>query len=278
MSAGAGRLHCVHWASVEPRRASVLIVHGHGEHIGRYDHVASFLVSKGLEVLGFDLRGHGRSDGRRAYVTRFDDYDSDLHQVVRHFKDRYETNRLYLLGHSMGGLIVLRYALAHEGEIAGVLASSPFVVTSVPVPRTLLFLGDILSSILPTLPTLDLSGRPVTHDEAIAASRESDALAYHGRVRARTGNEMRRAGLDLHRRSEDLRLPLYIFHGTEDYLTDWKGSLAVFSKSGSPNKTLTLYRGLYHETLNEVRRDRVLEALASWLDEQLAEINSEAPH
>src|SRR5690606_3558187 len=139
---------------------------------------------------------------------------------------------------------------------------------SVSVPRALLVLGEIASMILPALPTLDLSGRPVTHDRAIAASKEADSLSYHGRVRARTGTEMRRAGMDLYKRSNNLPLPLYILHGTEDYLTDWKASLAVFSRSESNDKAVTLYKGLYHETLNELTRDLVLDALADWLDDQ----------
>jgi alpha-beta hydrolase superfamily lysophospholipase len=132
----------------------------------------------------------------------------------------------------------------------------------------------VISALLPTVPTLDISQRRLTHDQVIRADRATDDLVYRGRVLARTGNEMRRAGDALLHEAHQIRRPLYIIHGTADELADWRASLALFGRAESEDKQLTLYRGLFHETLNEVGRDRILASLADWIEGQLDRLST----
>ncbi len=123
---------------------------------------------------------------------------------------------------------------------------------------------------MPSLPTLKITDRPVTHDAELLAQSERDPLAYRGRVLARTGNEMRLAGEAIQQHASRLRVPFYIFHGTADHLADWRGSMLLFGRASSEDKTVTLFSGLYHETMNELSRDRVLRGITCWLDEHIA--------
>lgn len=261
------RLHWVFWNPPVEARGTVLLIHGLGEHIGRYEHVASSLLGAGYAVLGFDMRGHGRSEGPRAYVSRFGRYVEDLDLLRRQILSACATRPLYLLGHSMGGLVALQYALHFGEEVDAVIAASPFIAPSIKVPRPLMAVASVLSLLVPKLPTLDISKIQMTHDPAHEAKKSRDSYGYRGRVRARTGYEMRQAGKEILRHAANLRHPLLLLHGTADPLTDWRGTCTVFGSAASDDKSIVLYNGMYHETMNEVGKRHVLDGINAWLQE-----------
>lgn len=260
-------LHWVCWDPGESVDGAVVLVHGLGEHMGRYGHVASALTGTGRAVFGIDLRGHGLSGGMRAYVSRFDQYVDDVHKLINYLRSRWSIRRPFLLGHSMGGLISLVYSLRHEETVQGIVAASPFIAPAIDVPKPLMALSGLLSRLAPTLPVLDISKLRLSHNKEVEVRRQRDALGYHGRVRARTGHEMNQAGQEVRRRAAELRHPLLLVHGTADPLTDWRGTCSVYGGASSEDKSLILYSGMYHETLNELGRHHVFRAINDWLDE-----------
>lgn len=257
------------WTAPNPR-AVVLVVHGYGEHSGRYGHVARALRSAGATVLAYDQRGYGRSDGPRAYIDTFDRYLDDLQLVIDHVQRRAPDVPLYLFGHSMGGAVVLLYALERRTRgINGLILSSPAVEVDPDIAPLLRSVARGVGQVLPWLPVVRSPEGAISRDPDVVADAEADPLNYHGRVLARTGAEMLRASQRIQSRTSDLALPFLIFHGTADVLTSPYASKRLYETAPSSDKTLYLYDDLYHETVNEPERDTVIGDICDWLAERL---------
>ena len=255
------------WLPDGASRAAVLLVHGYAEHAGRYDRLASFLNARDLAVYGYDMRGHGRSGGRRAFVERFDAHLDDLDAVLQSVHAEDPQRPLVLFGHSMGGAVVTLFALEHRPDVAGLALSSPALrVNNSPV---LEWLAPFIGRWLPHLPTIELDRSLLSRDPAIVAEAERDLLNYHGRMPARTASELLQATQRIRARMHELELPVLLIHGTADELTDPQGSIDLYERATSKDKTLALFPELYHETFNEPEQARVRAELADWLDEHL---------
>jgi acylglycerol lipase len=251
------------WLPEGDGRGTVVIAHGINEHSGRYAHVAERLVEEGWLVAAPDHRGHGLSGGRRAAVERFDDWVSDLDSYIRDVL--VATPRpLFLLGHSLGGLIATVYALRHQPVLDGLILSSPSVIAP-PVSPSTLRAGRFLSRWASNLPVVALSLDAVSRDPDVVRAYREDPLVHLGRVRARTGAEILRAIDEVHRDVARLRLPLLALQGTVDRLVDPGAARWVDAHVSSPDHTLHIYEGLYHEVFNEPERDAVLDDVAGWL-------------
>ena len=254
------------WRPENASKAAVALVHGYAEHSGRYAHVAAFLTARGYGVHAYDQRGYGRSEGRRAYVDAFDQYVVDLHSFMQTVREREPGRPIFLLGHSMGGAVCALYCIDHGARPKGLALSSAALKVSGDVAPLLRRAARGLSYLAPTLPTVELPCGLISHDAAVVARAEADPLYYHGRVLARTGAELLRASQRIEAQLERLTVPLLLFHGTGDELTDPDGSHLAHRRAGSADKTLKLYDGLLHETLNEPEQEQVLADLAAWLD------------
>ncbi|MBS6361333.1 alpha/beta hydrolase [Burkholderia sp.] len=250
-----------------PPRATVALLHGLAEHARRYDALAARLNAAGIDVLAIDLRGHGRSPGKRAWVERFDDYLNDADALVAEAAQG--DSPLFLMGHSMGGAIAALYAIermpAHGRTVAGLVLSSPALAPGRDVPRWMLALSRVISRVWPTFPALKVDAALLSRDKAVVEANRADPLVHHGAVPARTGAEVLDAMARIERGRGTLRVPLLVYHGTEDKLTEPDGSRAFGARAGSPDLTLTLYEGGYHETMNDLERDRVIDALIAWI-------------
>jgi alpha-beta hydrolase superfamily lysophospholipase len=254
------------WLPVRAAKATVLIVHGLGEHIGRYERLATDLNARGYAVFGYDHRGHGRSGGLRGYVESFARLVDDAETFLAHVRLRRPPEPIFVLGHSMGGTVVTTWAVTRPPKVRGVVLSSPGLKVADGFSPLLIKVGHVLAQFAPKVPTQKLSSKFVSRDPAVVAAYEADPLVYHGGVRARTGAEILDAMERIHGQMEQLSLPFLVFHGTEDRLTDCQGSRDLHSRAGAQDKTIHLYDGLYHEALNEPERERVLGDLVSWLD------------
>ncbi len=265
------RLFCRRWRPEVPARAAVLVVHGYAEHSGRYAHVARHLSAQGFAVYAYDQRGYGRSEGRRAFVQAFDTYVADLHDVRRRVEaERAGSEPLFLMGHSMGGAVCTLYCLDHGARPAGLVLSSPAVRVDPDLSPWLRRGARLIGRVAPRLPTVRLNHGTLSRDDAVVAAVKADPLVYHGRTLARTGAELLSAGRRIEENAARLSLPLLVFHGTADCLIDPSGSRVLYDKAASADKTLHLYDGYYHETMNDLGRERVLDDLAAWLEARVS--------
>lgn len=252
------------WTPAETPRATVVLVHGIHEHSGRYAYTASHLMTHGLEVRALDLRGHGQSGGDRAMVESFDDYVADLAFFLTRVQEEAQ-GPLFLMGHSMGGLVVARFVVERgDDDVAGVVLSSPALQVDAPAP--LRALAPLLSRWLPNLPASRVDLGKLSRDARVATAYREDPLCTTTGVRARVGYEILRSVALVRARPEAFTAPLYLFHGTADRLTNPDGSRWLAKHAASDDVTLKLYDGFYHETLNEPERDDVLADLAAWID------------
>jgi acylglycerol lipase len=260
------------WQATGALKARIALLHGLAEHAGRYAALAQRLNAAGIELLAIDLRGHGRAPGKRVWINRFDDYLLDAEALLGVAARQNGTLRdvpLFLMGHSMGGAIAALYAverLAGSGPaLAGLILSSPALAPGRDVPQWMLKMSQVISRIWPGFPAMKIDAALLSRNAAIVDANRNDPLVHHGSIPARTGAEILLAMARIERGRADLRLPLLVYHGTVDKLTEPDGSRAFGKHAGSPDKTLTLYDASYHETMNDLDRDRVISELIAWI-------------
>ncbi len=244
----------------------VLITHGIAEHSGRYEQTALSLNAVGYTVVAFDLRGHGKSSGKRNYINSFQDYLNDLGDVLKRTKAYYPALPIFLLGHSMGGGITTLFSIERQPDIKGIILSAPSVKVSDDISPFLQKISGILSVILPKLPAVKLETGDISRDPKVVEAYENDPLNYLGGILARTGSEVLKSTKQITTQAHSISLPILIMHGTADKLADVSGSEMLYDKVSSSDKTLKLYDGLYHEILNEPEQDQVKADMIAWLD------------
>ncbi|HEY8173978.1 MAG TPA: lysophospholipase [Dehalococcoidia bacterium] len=260
------RLYERRWRPEGAATATVLIVHGYAEHSGRYEYVGQALAARGFDVRAYDLRGHGHSDGRRAYVRSFSEHLRDL--AIALDRARSDGRPVFLLGHSMGGAVVaLAIAVEHTNVRGVVLTGAALPATEKPrlIERIMLVVGRVA----PRLPLFKLKATDVSRDPEISRLYDADPLNYRGRVHAGIAAALIRAGLRIDEDDPHVELPLLIMHGSLDALTSPDGSRRLYERVASTDKTLKIYEGLYHEVLNEPERDDLIAEIAGWFDAHL---------
>ncbi|MFQ5398151.1 MAG: alpha/beta hydrolase [Anaerolineae bacterium] len=263
---GGQELYTQSWLPDEPARAVIALVHGLGEHSGRYTHVVNHLVSKGYAIYGFDLRGHGRSAEKLcAHINSWDEYRGDVRAFLEMVREQEAGRPLFLMGHSMGGLMVLEYTLHNPDGLKGVIASAP-AVGAVDASPILLFIGRILSRLKPDF-CLDsqLDVKAISRDPAVVQAYVDDPLVS-SKVSARWSTEFMRAIEWTQTHAAEFKPPLLIIHGEADTLVPESGSRAFFDKITQPDKERILYPGGYHENHNDLHHEQVTADLERWLD------------
>ena len=254
------------WTPDLRRRGVVVLVHGVHEHSGRYGYVASELMRHGFEVRAIDLRGHGESEGPRGQVETFEDYVADVSAFLSDVLTEAGGVPVFLMGHSMGGLVVADTVVARGTDVlAGVVLSSAPLQVPQGTPAIKVTLAPLIARWLPNAPATRLNYDKLSRDPAVVRAYKSDPLVTKQGVRARLAYEMMKAFERVRNHPEAFDVPLYLFHGTADAVTDPEGTAWLAEHAASDDVTLHLYDGLFHETLNEPERDRVIGDLADWL-------------
>jgi alpha-beta hydrolase superfamily lysophospholipase len=264
------RIFCQLYAPAGDPRAVIVIVHGYGEHQGRYGHVVEHLLNQGYAVALIDHQGHGRSEGQRAYIDSLFHFTDDLRQLVEAVRRLYPDRPLFLLGHSMGALITLVYVIRHPDGLTGMIVSGSPVLPDANVPPIMVQIGQILNRIVPTLPLLTPAPTSaISRDPAVVRDFDADPLNYHGKLRVRLGMGISEGAQFVRAHFDRLTLPSLYLHGTADPFVTVEGTKLVYERAAAADKTMKLYDGLYHEILNEAERGQVLADISAWLDAHL---------
>jgi alpha-beta hydrolase superfamily lysophospholipase len=261
------RIHLRSWHPEGAARAVVVLSHGFNSHSGQYGWVAQRLAGKGLAVYAPDYRGRGLSEGKRFRVEHVGDYVRDLAETVAIAKSREPGLRVFVLGHSAGGVIGASYVLDHQAEIAGFICES--FAFQVPAPGFVLAAIKGLIHLAPDLGVLKLNNADFSRDPVAVAALNADPLIADETQPAITVAALARADERLHDEFPTITIPLLILHGTEDHATVCKGSQFFFDTAGSADKTLKLYEGHYHDLLADLGKEAVMADVTNWLEAHL---------
>jgi alpha-beta hydrolase superfamily lysophospholipase len=257
------------WLPEGKSKAVLLIVHGLAEHSGRYMNVVNHFVPLGYAVYALDHVGHGKSSGTRVYVERFEDYTDTLKtyfDMVRHWQF---DQPIFLVGHSMGGLIVPVYLLDHQAELTGAVLSGPAVKVHDTVSPAVIFVGKVISTLVPKLGLIRLEAEGVSRDPAVVQAYVNDPLVCRGKVTSRLSAELVKTMQRVTAEAAKITLPILIVQGSADKLVDPNGAQMVYDTVSSVDKTIKIYDGFYHEVFNEPEHDQVLGDVRVWLEAHL---------
>jgi len=259
------------WDSITgPLKATVAIVHGYGEHVARYAHVAQAMNARGIQVLGIDLRGHGKSSGRRGAVLKFRDYHQDIDALLEAARKRAKGSKLFILCHSMGGLATFDYLLHGGGkDVAGVVSSSPFFGVALAVPQIKLAVGRLLSRYLPSLAIASgIKGHHVTRDPVEAKKYETDPL-NNSKANVRWYTEAMSTIDSVLSRVSEIQLPILLVYGGADQLASASVTDRFAAGLKAPDRSIEKVEGGAHELVNDVSetRTRIIGRMTDWVIE-----------
>lgn len=256
------------WRPEVSPRAIVVINHGVNSHGGQHAWTAEQFAASGIVAYAIDMRGRGRSGGKRLALKDVSEHTGDLHTLIRIAKGKDPGLPLFLLGHSAGGVVGCSYALDHQNELAGFICES--FAYRVPAPGPVLWLTKaVLGPLFPGLPVLKLKMEDFSRDPAAVAALLADPLTRNEVQPAGTVAALLRATDRMRAGFGSLTLPLLILHGTNDKATMYQGSEEFFAKAGSADKTLKLYDEHYHDLLNDIGKQEVFADILAWIEARL---------
>jgi alpha-beta hydrolase superfamily lysophospholipase len=247
-------------------RAVFVILHGLKDHSSRYSELAAIVAQKGFAVYAFDLRGHGRSGGKRAFVGKFDDLVADLEIFTKQVRDKNAGKSLFIFGHSMGGTTVTLAAISNVKEFQGIILSAPALVPGAGISTFLIKITRVLGILMPSLPLMNLPNRNFSRDPLVIAGMASDPLIYNKNAPVRTAAQLLGAMDKIQKNIQNFATPVLILHGTADKLTNPEGSKRLAERAKSTDKTLKLYPGLVHDLVHEPEKAQVIEDIMNWLE------------
>jgi lysophospholipase len=245
--------------------ATVMLIHGLGEHSGRYAHVAEALTDAGIAVHALDHRGHGKSEGKRTFVKSYAEFMQDLVQFRAHIEAQHPGLPLILLGHSMGGNLAVGHVLEHQAGLAGLALSGAALQVGSDLTPGKLKAFRLIAKIAPSFRPEGLSAEAISRDPAVVAAYQNDPLVFTGKISAGLGAALIDAMERFPARYGELTLPVLVLHGTDDQLASVDGSRALEAAAVNADVTAHYYEGLYHEIFNEPEQQQVLADLVSWI-------------
>ncbi|MCV2489312.1 lysophospholipase [Geodermatophilus sp. YIM 151500] len=255
-----GRLVARTWSGTGEPTHVVVIAHGYGEHVGRYEHVADAFVADGAVVHAVDHVGHGKSEGERVLVADFEDVVTDLHALVRTARGEHPGLPVALLGHSMGGLIAARYAQRHGAELTALVLSSPLVGTWTAA-------GQLLA--LEEIPDVPLDVTTLSRDPAVGEVYAADPLVWHGPFKRPTLEAVQR-GLQAVASGPALGdLPLLWIHGEDDQLVPIEGTRVGIAHLRGPDHVERTYPQARHELFNELNAEEVIAEVTAFVRDRV---------
>jgi alpha-beta hydrolase superfamily lysophospholipase len=253
------------WAPDGKPKAVLVLVGGHGEHVGRYEHVGAALSNRGYALLGFDLRGHGKSGGPRGFIPSYEALMDDITSFFQQIDERYPGLPRFLYGHSLGGNLVLNYTLRRKPDIRGVIATGAWLKLAYQPPAHKLILGRLMNAIVPSFSQhTKLDARGLSHDQEVISYYENDPLV-HDEMSARLFVGIYENGLWALEHAAEFPLPLLLMHGGADPIISAQACQEFASKDGHKT-TFKLWENLYHEIHNEPEQAQVFAYMIDWLE------------
>jgi acylglycerol lipase len=257
------------WLPDGKAKAVILIVHGIGEHSGRYMNVVNRFAPLGFALYGLDHIGHGKSDGPREMVERFGDFTDTLAMYSNMVASLEPGKPLFILGHSMGGLIASSYLLDHQSQFKGAILSGPAVKVADNITKATIFFGKIIAALAPRLGLIGLDVNCISRDPEVVRVYVEDPLVFHRKTPARLASELLKAMLRVQAEASKITLPFIVLQGGKDEIVNPKGAQMLFEAASSADKTIKVYDELFHEVFNEPEHDRVLADVEEWLSKRV---------
>lgn len=267
------RLFYRSWIPEKPNpKKSILLHHGFGEHSGRYENVVRAFEGTGISIFALDARGHGKSGGKQGYLATFDHFVEDLYTFRSMLEEKGSVKKPVLVGHSMGGLIALKYCLTqdYQNTVRGVVSNGAAItVKKTFMMEVKLAFGQVLKLFAPDKPIpAGLELKYLSHDPKVVEAYQKDPLV-HGLISIRMAEAMIAAGEYVLTHAPDLTLPVMVTHGGADGISDPDGTRKFYERVSSADKTLHIYDGLYHEVYNELHNEQPLKDLREWVEKHL---------
>jgi len=256
-------IHAKEW-QVDNPQAVVCIVHGLGEHLGRYEHVADFFTTNNISIWSFDRRGHGQSGGKRGFIPNYSAVLDEIAHILAEAKAKNPGIPIFLYGHSMGGNFALKYTLDREPKLAGLVTSAPLILPGFPPPKALLGLARLLRSFYPAFTQPNgLKQEHLSRDKSVIEAYDDDPLV-HDKISASLAVDSLDVGKWLDNYSGKISIPTLIMHGSDDQITSPEAS-AAFAKRVHGDVTYKSWEGLYHEIHNEPEQASVFQYTLEWI-------------
>ena len=260
-------IHAQLW-DVDKPEFVICLVHGFGEHIGRYNHFAEFYNNQNGVVVGYDQIGHGKSEGKKGHFKAYEHLLDDVSRLLVWAETQYPGIPVFLYGHSMGGAVVMNYCLERNPNIQGLIATGPWIKLGFEPSSAKLLLAKIGNAIMPGL--VQPSGLDTTllsKDNAVVDAYDNDPLV-HGQVSAGAAMGLMRAGEKLDSFSGDLSVPFLLMHGEEDLVTSFPASKAFADRAGG-DLTFKPWPEMRHEIHNEPEQQAVFQYTMDWIKKYL---------
>ncbi|MFO8057709.1 MAG: alpha/beta hydrolase [bacterium] len=250
-------------------RAVCMIAHGLGEHSARYEHVAAALVERDLACFALDHRGHGRSGGKRGHVLSFEEYENDLEILHRQVRERFQDMPVFLVGHSMGGLISAGYAITKGHGLAGLILSSAALRVDVDEPAIKLALGRLFSKVFPFVTMSNgLDPEFISHDPDVVQNYKNDPLV-HDRVSARWFTEFLNAIDRVQQNAHQITVPVLVMQSGDDNMVNPAGAREFHDRLTTEDSALQYWDGFYHEMFNETQKQKPISFMIEWIEKRL---------
>ena len=252
------------WLPNKKIKVAIGIIHGLGEHSSRYDDFAEYFCKKGYGVYSIDLRGHGKSEGKRGHVNNFKKLIDDSEEMFINIRKENLNVPMVMFGHSLGGCIALNYLCENQSkEIDLAIISSPWLRTVLEPPKFILYIQKILVGLFPSL-TLNnrLDPYDLSKDTDIVKKYIEEPLV-HNKISLKMFSEVNKAIDKIENESEKINIPVLLVHGKKDNIISFKGTEKVSKKIN--NSKLTLYEGLYHEPHNDLEKNEILADYTSFI-------------
>jgi alpha-beta hydrolase superfamily lysophospholipase len=255
------------WMPEKRIKASIILIHGFGEHSSRYAHMAEFYCNHQIQVLTFDLRGHGKSAGARGYIPTQTTFWDDIDEFRENIKEALDDKPVFLYGHSMGGMIVLSYVLKRGSTFNGIITTSPQIDTATPISESTKKLAKFMNKIMPRF-MIDggLDRNFLSRDKSVVDAYNADPLVF-GKVSTRLGVFMADNGAYIKAHAADFKEPLLMMVGSNEKIVS-KTEVDAFMKS-VPTGTYKVWDGLYHELHNEPEKEQVYKYTLDWIKDHM---------